>query len=226
MLRKKSPGFEWLEFELFEPFKQVVHGSFLKGSEEDKARVLGLEHLAKMKQEHKIGCHHVVTKPFQGGVGDILVTQEKGVGLAIQHADCQAAILFDPVTESIGALHAGWRGQVQGIYQEAIRQMKEIFGTKPEDLLVAISPSLGPKNSEFVHYRTELPQEFWNFRISETYFDLWSITAWQLETAGVLKENIQIARLCTYEDPSSFHSYRRDKTRDRQHTTIIGLSHA
>lgn len=226
MRRKKIGELEWLEFDLFAPFEEIAHGSFIRSPEienRDKiCEVLGLSKLISIKQEHNKRCQHVKNQETLGP-GDILLTQEKGIGLAMHHADCQAAILYDPVTKSIGALHAGWRGQVMGIYQEAIRQMGILFGTRPEDLSVAVSPSLGPNHSEFINYQVEWPEEFWDFRIGENYFDLWKITEWQLQKAGVKREQIAISRLCTYADPSSFFSYRRDKTRDRQHATIIGL---
>jgi YfiH family protein len=282
MRRKKTEGLEWLEFDLFQSFKEVVHGSFLRSPDiANKGKIkqaLGLSNLVFVKQEHKIGCQYlkkgkrlayisqeqsgesskILSEVFANecnsvvsidkasgsfekdtmtdclefssfsdkwvlGPGDILVTQEKGVGLAIHHADCQAGILYDPVTKSIGALHAGWRGQVQGIYAQAVRQMKSLFGTKAEDLWVGVSPSLGPKYSEFINYQLEWPREFWNFRIRENYFDLWEITKWQLGTIGVKERQISIASLCTYEDPNSFFSYRRDRKADVQHVTIIGL---
>ena len=42
--------------------------------------------------------------------------------------------------------------------------MKQVFGSNPAELLVCIAPSLGPDEAEFIHFRTELPDEFWNFQ--------------------------------------------------------------
>ena len=41
---------------------------------------------------------------------DALVTDTPGLSLMVFSADCIILLLFDPVTRSIGAVHAGWRG--------------------------------------------------------------------------------------------------------------------
>ena len=44
---------------------------------------------------------------------DGMVTNVKGVGLAILTADCAPVLFFDPIAKIIGAAHAGWRGARQ-----------------------------------------------------------------------------------------------------------------
>ncbi len=139
---------------------------------------------------------------------DALITNQKGVGLMIQQADCQALLLFDPVTRTIAAIHCGWRGNVVGIIGETIAAMKGDFGVKPENLQVVVSPSLGPCCSEFVHHRRELPKSFRDFQVQDNYFDFWKITRWQLEAAGVPGEAISVAEICT-SCSSDYFSYRR-----------------
>ena len=152
---------------------------------------------------------------------DGMTTAEPDKGLMIHHADCQAAIFYDPLKHALGAVHCGWRGNVQNIYAETVRSMKSRFGTQPEDLLVAISPSLGPENGEFIHFRQELPETFWPFQVKPTYFDLWAISEWQLIECGVLPHHIQIARINTYAHPEDYFSYRRCKIRGGNATVAM-----
>ncbi|MFQ5729954.1 MAG: hypothetical protein ACE5GN_06305, partial [Waddliaceae bacterium] len=49
-------------------------------------------------------------------------------------------------------------GEVQA---EAIGFMQAKYGSLPADLLVGISPSLGPQSAEFINYRQEFPEPFW-----------------------------------------------------------------
>lgn len=140
------------------------------------------------------------------GEGDALITDRPKVGLCIRHADCQAALMFDPVKKRIAAVHAGWKGQVLDIYAKVIREM----GSNPTDLLVAISPSLGPNCAEFLNYRNELPSWFWNYKSKIHHFNLWAIAEKQLQDAGVPKGNIEIAEVCTCCRPNEYYSYRRD----------------
>ena len=89
---------------------------------------------------------------------DILTTRETERALMIHHADCQAAIFYDPVVHALANVHCGWRGSIQNVYQETLAHMFQTFGSKAENVLVAISPSLGPQNAEFVNFEQELPK--------------------------------------------------------------------
>ena len=151
---------------------------------------------------------------------DGLITVHKGVTLAIRHADCQAALFVDPVTQVIANVHAGWRGMVKNIYQECVGKMCKEKGCQPKNLHVFIGPSLGPKWAQFIHYQQEFPQEWWRFRETGDLFNLWEIARWQLKQCGLLDEHIEVAGICTYDE--GWYSYRRDKTAKR-HVTLIEL---
>lgn len=221
MLRKKQNRFEWLEFELLQSFPEVKHGVFLhvdlgeKGLKQDQEEVFNLFGVSgiKLKQVHKDKILEIKKAPPQLTLHegfDGMVTKEKGVGLLIRHADCQPAIFYDPVTQSLANVHCGWRGSALNIYKKTIDTMKRLYGVNPEDLRVCIGPSLGPKHAEFIHFRKELPKDFWSYQVTPTYFDFWAISEWQLQECGVPHDQIEVARQCTYGDPSLF-SYRRTK---------------
>ncbi len=257
MLHKKKGEIQWLEFELFANDPRIVHGVFLrhggvssenfaslnlirdKGDlngnvDENLKRVsdcLTIKNIVGSKQVHGKDVtviNHFIPHSLQC---DVLMTNNKNLGLMAVHADCQAAILYDPVHQAIATVHAGWRGQVQNIYREAIQKMHNTFFTRPQDLLVGVSPSLGPDNSEFIHFQTELPESFWEFQIKSTYFDLWSIAQQQLEDCGVLSLNIEIARIDTFENPHDFFSYRKQRSKGLSHNitgghgTVAALRH-
>lgn len=151
---------------------------------------------------------------------DALMTAVPGVALMINHADCQAAIFYDPLNQAIANVHAGWRGNVLNIYEETIQAMRHTFGTHPSNLLVCISPSLGPAEAEFINYTQELPYHFWEFQITPTYFDFWAISEYQLQRAGILPHHIEIARISTYADEKNYFSYRRDQLTGRHGTCV------
>lgn len=238
MKRQNSGSIEWLEFKILREFPQVRHAVFLKGEAfdlgekgalENQQRVLelmGCEKGVKLKQCHQADLYEV--KEAQSGWSlrenyDGLMTREKGVALMIRHADCQAAIFFDPEAEIIANVHCGWRGSVRNIYRETIQTMRERYGTNPQELRVCISPSLGPQKAEFKHYREELPPHFWEYRVGPTYFDFWAISRMQLRAEGVLQKNIEVAGLCTYSNEKECFSYRRDPL-GGHHGTIVALN--
>ena len=125
-------------------------------------KAMNIPYLLSAKQVHGDNVYCLRKVP----VGDIeveevdgLVTDQPGVALMIQQADCQGVLLFDQVKEVIGAVHCGWRGSVQNILPKTVATMTEGYGTNPADLRAFVSPSLGPCCAEFVNHKKELPPE-------------------------------------------------------------------
>ncbi len=102
---------------------------------------------------------------------DALVTNQLGVALMVQHADCQPVLLHDSVAGVVAAVHNGWRGSVQNILAEVVTALVQKFSEDPGNLKAIIGPSLGPCCAEFVNFRTELPEDFRKFGIGEKHFD-------------------------------------------------------
>lgn len=244
MLRNKRESVEWLEFELFQEFPQVSHAVFLKhggvsqapyhslnvggGTGDDfsaiKANRLFLNQIMKcstLVEGHQVHGRDLREVPFQGeDQCDGLYTAQAGIGLLIKHADCQAAIVYDPTQNVIANVHAGWRGNVQNIYESTVSVLQKRYGCKAENLYVGISPSLGPCCAQFINYKTEIPEHLWGFQIKPFYFDLWEMARKQWTESGVLSSHIQIAGICTCCNQDDYFSYRRDKITGR-HATII-----
>ena len=199
---------------------------------------LGIDKILFPRQLHGSSVQRVTAKNQDiQPQADALYTTEKNIGLAVTHADCQAAIFYDPVHEAIGVAHCGWKGSVQNIYARLIDSMQREIGTKPHHLIVCISPSLGSCCAEFVNYKQELPKDFWNFKGTKPHhFDLMEISRWQLGKSGVLDKNIEFASdessdqdsdsdsICTKCNPNYF-SYRRDKEMAGRNATIVALKH-
>ena len=186
-------------------------------------KTLGFEHfiLPSLCHQNKV---KIVESNFENltlvGPFDGLISVQKGSTLVISHADCQAAIFFDPMRNVIANVHSGWRGNVQNIYKTCVEKMVKTFDCNPQDIIVCISPSLGPDHSQFVNYRHELPQSFLPFKENSNYFNLWKIGEMQLLESGILKKNIEFANVCSFECESKCFSYRRNKTKLRNATLI------
>jgi copper oxidase (laccase) domain-containing protein len=96
----------------------------------------------------------------------------------------------------------------------------ERFGCRPQDLVAALGPSLGPCCAEFRNYREEFPPELWPYQVRPAYFDLWALSRDQLQAAGLKSQQIDIAGLCTRCRGEEFFSYRRDRITGRQGAVI------
>ncbi|MGA8531438.1 MAG: peptidoglycan editing factor PgeF, partial [Acidobacteriaceae bacterium] len=75
--------------------------------------------------------------------GDGMMTDEPGVLLAIQTADCIPVLVADTKCRAVAAFHAGWRGTLKRIVEGGVNRMRVEFGSRPEDLIAAIGPGIG-----------------------------------------------------------------------------------
>ncbi len=247
MLRKKKNNLEWLEFEQLSGIPGLVHGVFSRrggvsqppfdslnvaygpdNPEDVRANralicaALGLECVRSPSMEHGGRLIFLNDAQLVKEKCDAFATDQPKLGLMVDHADCQSAIFYDPVKRMIANVHCGWRGNVCNIYKNAVEFLK-VRGCRPENLLVCISPSLGPEKAQFIHYEKELPVSFRAFQFKPLYFDLWAVSRSQLEEAGVLPHHIEIAGICTHSEADDFFSYRRDKLTGRN-GTIVGFT--
>ncbi|MGH9433775.1 MAG: peptidoglycan editing factor PgeF [Terriglobia bacterium] len=74
---------------------------------------------------------------------DALVTQQTGILLSILTADCMPILLADVKKRAVAAVHAGWRGALNRIVEKTAGQMRRVFGSRPQDILAAVGPSIG-----------------------------------------------------------------------------------
>ena len=86
------------------------------------------------------GAHVLRVRPWKG---DGLITDEPGVLLGIQTADCIPVLVADRRRRVVAAFHAGWRGTVKRIVETGVGRMRLEFGSRPEDLVAAIGPGIG-----------------------------------------------------------------------------------
>jgi polyphenol oxidase len=75
---------------------------------------------------------------------DGLMTDQPGLLVGIQTADCIPVLVADRKRRVVAAFHAGWRGTVNRIVESGVGRMRLEFGSRPEDLVAAIGPGIGP----------------------------------------------------------------------------------
>jgi hypothetical protein len=76
--------------------------------------------------------------------GDGLMTDIRGIVLGIQTADCVPVLVTDVKRRVVAAFHAGWRGTLGRIVERGIGTMRLRYGSRPQDLVAAIGPAIGP----------------------------------------------------------------------------------
>ena len=170
---RRSRGLQILELARFAKFPWLIHGfsTRLGGvSQLEAQRVLNLGfmewdtpenvmenrlrfqsslgaadlRLVPLKQIHSDVVHLFAPPSARPCKGDASASNQPGILLAIQTADCVPILLVDPKKRAVAAVHAGWRGTLARIAQKAVGRMQQEFGSTPSDLLAAIGPSIGP----------------------------------------------------------------------------------
>lgn len=151
---------------------------------------------------------------------DAVATAVRGIPLAILTADCVPIIVCDTATPALAVVHAGWRGTVAAALWRTLLTMFDSFGTRSEDCVAAIGPSIaGPcyevgedVRTAFVHalpYGQDVlapagPQFKW-------LADLREANRRQLLDGRLVPARVGVCPYCTHCEAGWFHSARRDR---------------
>jgi len=148
------------------------------------------------------------------GEGDALISNQPGIALAVRTADCLPILIADVRNRAIAAVHAGWRGAVSEVVPKTLDAMRERFGSRAEDLVVAIGPGIGAccfevgpevaaKFTPFFPEREDLA--------NRPRIDLVETIRRQLGRNGGTVRQLAASKLCSVCHSELFHSYRRDR---------------
>ena len=136
--------------------------------------------------------------------GDGLITCQPGLLLAVGTADCVPVLVVDVEKRVVAAFHAGWRGTAAQIVEQGIATMTEEYGSRAEDLVAAVGPSIGPccytvgeevRNAFSQRFR--YADRLFNQREGREYLDLWEANLEQLLSAGIMDRQIAVVGECT-----------------------------
>ena len=169
---------------------------------------------------------------------DALMTDEEGVILSAFSADCVPILFYDKGHRAIASCHSGWRGTHGRILARVIEAMQREFSSKPEEIYIAIGPSICKNCYEvsedvgeaFLEAFPALREETKNAspieRVSEEKFhiDLWELNRIIALEAFIPPENISISGYCTMERPDLFFSHRYSQGRRGVQGAFISLN--
>ncbi|MEZ5938120.1 MAG: peptidoglycan editing factor PgeF [Hyphomonadaceae bacterium] len=108
------------------------------------------EKLVTVNQVHSARAVLAGDGPFPAGArpeADAIVSSTPGLALAILTADCAPILICDPAAGVAAAVHAGWRGAVDGVVEAATEAMVGL-GADPSRMIAAIGPCLSQTSFE------------------------------------------------------------------------------
>ena len=171
----------------------------------------------------------VIGSALEAQVADSLLTKRKGILIGVQVADCVPVLLHDSKRLLAGAVHAGWKGTASQIIKKTIILMMDEFGSFPEDIKIAIGPSIrwscyqvSMDVKEIICEATGEGDYYLN-KDGRYYVDLASANRCQAMSIGIPDGNIWVSRECTYCNPQDYHSYRYEKTYNGAQGGFIGM---
>ena len=196
------------------------------------ADALGVRRILTLTQIHGrnvVVVRRGVSTPRGKPEADIFVSNDPEVAIAVRAADCVPLLMADSKTGAVAAVHAGWRGTAAGAATAAVEALGREFGTRPEDLVAAIGPSIGAccyeVGPELVdafaaagHARHLIdrwfatpPPERGSRERTPLRLDVAAANRDQLMLAGVAEEHIHMSGLCTAMHLDLLTSFRKEK---------------
>ena len=189
----------------------------------NRARVmeaLGGQRLATVRQVHGV---RVVVAGGEPEEADGMMTGEPGLVLGIMAADCVPVLLADTRLRVVAAVHAGWRGTAAGIAGAGVAAMGREFGSRAEDLVAAVGPSVGQC---CYTVGEELRGRFSPDLFAGNRLDLWEANRRQLVEAGV--REVSVVGECTactlVEGRRKYFSHRADAGVTGRGMGLIGVA--
>lgn len=152
---------------------------------------------------------------------DAAITRIPNQPLAILTADCLPIVLCNQAGDEIAAIHAGWKGLVNGIIENTLAKMH----SSPSQLMAWIGPAICQRCYEtgdevFQKYMQNYPFSFPNFQAKgeKWHANLAKIAEQILNNIGV--KSVYQSNVCTYEQKNDYFSYRRASQTGRMATLI------
>ena len=155
---------------------------------------------------------------------DGLITNGPDLTLATFYADCVPLYFADRRLHVIGLSHSGWRGTVNNMAQAAVDKLGSEFGSRPEDIIAFIGPSICASCYEVGE---DVAEKFFNAYGAEAdkvlkikketeagkkyYLNLHAANRINMLNAGITEENISVTDICTCCNPELFFSHRASK---------------
>ena len=191
-------------------------------------------------QEHHVQIRNVTADDRGRGVDrergytdiDGLLTDEPGVVLCTQYADCVPLLFVDPVKRVVGTSHSGWKGTVARIGAVTVERMAADYGCRREDILAGVAPSIGPccfEVDEPVYLAFQqaglLDTGCFEEKAGGKYhLNLWEINRRILLEVGLSAEHVTVTDLCTRCRSDLFWSHRAAGTRRGSLAAFIALA--
>lgn len=186
-----------------------------------------------LEQVHGVNCVDLSKLNESAPIADASFSLKQNQVCTIMTADCLPLLVTDMQGRGVAAIHAGWRGLLEGIIEKSLQKFCHSVGIEANECLVWLGPAISQKHFEvgsdvykafmqrFRARRTESSSKqalnvdedlvatfIEHAGKRDKYFcDLYQLARLELQSLGVT--DIYGGDQCTYEQEEQYYSYRR-----------------
>lgn len=179
------------------------------------------EHSVWLDQVHGTDCLRVTNPVIKNKTADAVFTSNKKIACIVMSADCLPILLTDIIGSFVAAVHAGWRGLLDGIIEKQISQIEST-----SELIAWIGPAISQQYFEvgdevFRMFLDKNENDADAFKLNHRgkyQLDIPSLAKKKLNQLGVKK--VTGGNLCTFAEIELFYSYRRDGVTGRMASCV------
>ena len=175
-----------------------------------------------LEQVHGVKVLDLDHPDFEPEQADASFSRNAGKVCCVMTADCLPVLLTNKQGTVVAAVHAGWRGLLEGVIENTVGAMAE----SPGDLLAWLGPAIGPTAFEvgsevrdlFMAEDVNADAAFEKSRLGKYHANIYQLARLRLARLGVT--DVYGGDLCTFHDEDRFFSFRREKMTGRMATLI------
>ena len=172
-----------------------------------------------LNQTHSTDC--IIAEETQQRDADAAISRSTTHPLAIMTADCLPILLCDRMGTEIAAIHAGWRGLLNGIVENTLHKMH----ANRNHLMAWIGPAIchqcyatGEEVRDAYIKRYPYTTSAFYTKAAQLHANLPKLAELILQASGVV--NVYQSNACSFELKNEYYSYRREPQTGRMATLI------
>jgi polyphenol oxidase len=176
-----------------------------------------------LNQTHSVDVIELPPLKFNA---DASYTKEKDTVCVVQTADCLPLLVTNKKGTIVAAIHAGWRGLLNGVIENTIHKMN----MSPHELLVWLGPAISQKHFEvgadvknsFCENDQHAEKAFRAISDQKWLADIYHLAKIRLKASGVTEiyGGSVTDDYCTFANEADYFSYRRDGETGRMASLI------
>ena len=176
-----------------------------------------------LNQTHSVDVIELPSATFNA---DASYTRDKNTVCIVQTADCLPLLVTNKKGTIVAAIHAGWRGLLNGVIENTIHKMN----MSPNELLVWLGPAIGQKHFEvgadvknhFCEKDKKAEKAFRAISDQKWLVDIYYLAKMRLKSSGVtdIYGGSVTDDYCTFANELDYFSYRRDGETGRMASLI------